>query len=659
MIDNSTLTRVKSTVVAKNATISKNTGAIFSILTESVYTMPRQAGIREIISNGLDATVRAKSDRPIEVKGPSALDTSFSVRDFGNGLTTPEVEDLYTSLGASSKKDIEDEIGFFGIGALSPLAYVEQFTVKSFKDGVLDVYSIYAGDNGIPQVAKVASSKTAEPNGLCVSYNIKRGEVGVFTEDIKTILAYIPPERYICGLPVTYYKKTLKAHKDLSISFDDNIFILKRGYYEAIRDTIVMGGVCYEFDHKLFKSSLFLHHSLTIEAPIGAVSVQASREKLRLNAKTTAYIEAVLKYIQENLQKELQKQIDGAKSFIEALSIYERMTIMQLPKIKWNGHELCMKYLLEIMSKYFDVKRKNRKNFYLYGTDEYKRTFYSFPLSNHRFILDDTSAGGLVRVLANDIYYDNTTVCVQKDSAHTEDFVSKFGNFFVEKTSNLPEPAKKARNGKVKTKKYLLKKDQTWNLTFNNCTTEFIGDYEKFKGFYVKIKNKTFMYNDKKIAMSTLFDVKKFTKEDILIIDWEEKDLPPKSSCFFDYFIKHAELEKEKFWNHWLYECLTQGNIGGLLNKFRDDFKNEASKFKQTSVFTSKNEGNSLMRELGLKIQQEPNDVWQKIHKKTTNVINTHYPLLHHLSWSAFSEKCTKDYILTGDQTLFQSCFTS
>ena len=274
MIDNSTLVKIKSTVKAKDATISKNTGAIFSILTESVYSFPRKAGIREIISNALDATTRAKSARPIEVKPPSALHTSFIVRDYGNGLTEQEVENLYTSLGASSKKEVENEIGFFGIGALSPLAYVEQFTVQSFKDGNLDVYSIYAGEDGVPQVAKVSSSKSKEPNGICVSYNVKREEVGPFTSDITSVLTYIPSEKYTTVLKPVYYKTTMRSNKDLSFSFNDNIFILRRGYnYGSCQNNIVMGGVCYEFDSTLFKTQLFTHHILTIEAPIGAVSL--------------------------------------------------------------------------------------------------------------------------------------------------------------------------------------------------------------------------------------------------------------------------------------------------------------------------------------------------------------------------------------------------
>lgn len=663
MIDNSTLVKIKSTVKAKNATISKNTGAIFSILTESVYANPRIAGVREIISNALDATTRAKSARPIEIKSPSPLDTSFSVRDYGNGLSEQEVEDLYTSLGASSKKEVEDEIGFFGIGALSPLAYVEQFTVQSFKDGNVDIYSIYAGDDGVPQVAKISSGKSKEPNGLKVSYNVKRDEITAFAADIISTLTYIPPERYSCpALQVSYYKTTLKTNKDLSISFNDNIFITKRGYSYNTKNIIIMGGVCYEFDSMLFKSALFTHHNLVIEAPIGAVSVQASREKLRMNAKTTAYIEEVLKFITVNLEKELQKQIDQSKTFTEACIIKDRMTIMQFPKMEWKGYKLCMGYLFEEMSKFFEVKRKYSKNFFLYGSPEYKNRFYSNPPSGHRLILDDTSKGGLVRVLGNDLYYDNVTVCVQKDSAQTNEFIEKFGNIFIEKTSNLPEPPKKIRTTKSKTKRYILNKGLFYVTTFNNCTSEFVGDYDKFDGYYVQMKSRSVIYNDKKISLSDLYDVRNFVDKGIMIIDWEEDVFPVKSSNFFDYFIKNIEDEKEKYWNNWIYEKLTYDQKTNILNKYRDDFKNGVSKFKKKSKLSSGDSGNGLIKALDLKTldNNQWTDLCNKIHNKIHSTIKKNYPLLQVVNYEAYQDpyvSSLKKYILEGDQNIFEDCF--
>lgn len=662
MIDNSTLAKVKSTVEAKDATISKNTGAIFSILTESVYSNPRQAGIREIISNALDANTRAKSDKPVQIKHPTQLSTKFSVRDFGNGLTVEEIGELYTSLGASSKKEVEDEIGFFGIGALSPLAYVDQFTVESFRNGQLDIYSIYAGDNGIPQVAKVASTQTKEPNGLCVTYNVKNGEISLFTNEIITVLSYIPPQKYTTVLKIVYFKDSLKANNALSISFDDNIFICAKSYYIDTKNTIVMGGVCYEFDSKIFKSTIFNSHSMAIEAPIGAVSVQASREKLRLNNKTIAYIETVLKYIESKSEKELQKQIDNSKSFLDAMRIQDRMTLIKInKKLKWNGHVLCMDYLFGEMLKYFEIKRKYGKNFYTYGTDEYKRRFYSQASAAFNYILDDVARGGLIRILKSNNYHDNIFALVQKDSAKTEEFTKNFGNFILEKTSNLAAPDKKVKVAKVKTKKYLINKTNNNNYaTFIRSTSEFNGDYNKFDGYYIIMKNKTIVYDNKKISLSDVTDVVNITDKEIMIIDWEETNFPPNASCFFNFFIKNIQLEKNKYFSKMIFEGYTHGNVYSTLYKYRDDYKKEISKFNLKSNFYYQTQGHSLISNLGLKIDLSLKTKYDGLKDKIDIIIEKNYPLLNHLSWGAFQDDCiinVKKYILTVDQNLFDSCF--
>ena len=663
MIDNSTLLKTRSNVTFKPATISKNTGVIFSIMTESIYSLPRTAGIREIISNALDATTRAKSNRPIEIKFPTSLLPSFSVRDFGTGLSYHEIEELYTCLGASSKKEVENEIGFFGIGALSPLAYVEQFTVQSFKDGQLNIYSIFASEDGVPKVAQISSTQTYEPNGMCVSYSVKRGDIGQFVDDIKHTLTYIESNRFKCLNPIAYYKESLKKHKNLTMSFNDTIFIVKKDWGNNSKNNIVMGGVCYEYDPGFLNNHMFSSYYITIEAPIGAVSVQASREKLRMNAKTNAYIESVVKFISDNLEKELQKQIDGAKTFLEALIIKERMTIMSFPDIKWNKQKLSMESFLEEMSTCFDVKRKKKSSFYLYKSPDYIGKFYSLPGSHTRFLLDDVARGGLVRVLGHNNYYSDCIVCVQKDSAKTDEFIKKFGNFFVEKTSKLPEPERKQSVTKVKTKNYLLSKLNHSNPTFVNSTFEFTGDYEKFDGYFIRMKNRSIIYGDKKISLSDVVDVRHFTDKEIMIIDWEENVFPENSSCFFEYFIKNIEEEKEKYFYQSIYKQILNSQTYNLLNQSRDDFKRCISKFNKKSTLTTAITGHLLISSLKMEFKKLPSkelyDVFTEIDSIFDDIVDKYYPILQVLSCSAYHEphlSILKKYLSEGDQKVFESC---
>lgn len=656
MIDYSIDKKIKSNTQFKAATISENTGAIFSILTESVYSMPRLAGVREIISNALDANTRANSDRPITVTSPNAISPTFSVRDYGRGLLHEEIYTLYTSLGSSSKKEIENEIGFFGIGALSPLAYVESFNVTSFRDGEASVYSIFMGPTGIPQVAHINTSKVEGPNGLLVSYNVKRQDIGQFNDDIRQVLTYIEKSKYNYNIPVSYYKDSLKEDKNLVMNFNDTIFIHNKSWGRAGINILVMGGVAYEYDPTPLNKSIFNNHIISIEAPIGAVSVQASREKLKLNAKTNAYIKSVVEFIYENIEKEVQKQVDEAADYWTALNIVSRMNIIKVPNLKWRGKDLCANDLTSKSIDYFDIRIKRGNSFLIYDKNTTKDYRYSI---NHTasLVLDDSKRGALSKIKAN-YTGNNVVVFIEKSSEKTADFIKEFGNLFVEKTSTLPEAPKKVVAQKSKKKTYVMTDSIVYYQTFNNCTKEFMGDYEKFDGYYVTCKGRSIINDGKSFTIGDIYEAKKITKKPVLVIDWEAKDIPPKAVNFIDYIKGDYVKLCNDFYNWELIQRIKVNNKLGLLYNTRADFKKSLD-----SIGTPTNNINTrclhaVAINLGLNAPKQYND--NNYDDKINTILWKHYPLLQVVSYNAYEEPSLshlKKYLLDGDQTLFENIF--
>jgi hypothetical protein len=252
MIDESIKNKVTSNIKTQAATISKNTGAIFSILTESVYSDIMGAGIREIISNAVDANTRSKSNRPILISQPTKFNPVFSVRDFGPGLTHQEIYDLYTSVGESSKKQIEDEIGFFGIGAMSPFAYVDSFTVISYQNNKARTYSIFMTESGIPDIAYIKEDPTNNFNGLEVLYSVKTSDISTFNGKIHNTVKYLESTKWDWkdgGFKPAFYKDEIKASNNFVINIDDKYYISNKiySYYQQNNNNsgnlVVMGGV--------------------------------------------------------------------------------------------------------------------------------------------------------------------------------------------------------------------------------------------------------------------------------------------------------------------------------------------------------------------------------------------------------------------------------
>lgn len=128
------------------------------------YTDPIPSLVRELVSNAIDATMRLpereRSAVDIDLK---TWDNEIVVKDYGIGMTSDEVQQYY-NVGASIKKDDLNAIGSYGMGAKAPLAYSDEFTVKTTKHGVTTLFKIsYANGEYDGQV--FSERETGAPSG--------------------------------------------------------------------------------------------------------------------------------------------------------------------------------------------------------------------------------------------------------------------------------------------------------------------------------------------------------------------------------------------------------------------------------------------------------------------------------------------------------------
>src|SRR5210317_1243345 len=81
------------------------TSKMFKILSDSLYSDKIMAVIRELATNAYDSHISAGNKNPFLVKLPTATDPNFTVRDYGTGLNQEDMDNLYTTYGASNKND--------------------------------------------------------------------------------------------------------------------------------------------------------------------------------------------------------------------------------------------------------------------------------------------------------------------------------------------------------------------------------------------------------------------------------------------------------------------------------------------------------------------------------------------------------------------------
>jgi hypothetical protein len=177
-----------------NCTIDAEDMRYVASLLRNNYSNPTLAVVREISANAIDANLEAGSTRPIEIKLPTAMKSTFSVRDFGGGLSQEEVFGLYSKYGKSTKRESNNYIGAFGIGKFAPLSYGDSFTCVSYKDGWKVSYSVFVNEDDDTKIVKLHDEPSDEPSGLCIEVAVAEGDQDNFREVVKNFFQFFSDE---------------------------------------------------------------------------------------------------------------------------------------------------------------------------------------------------------------------------------------------------------------------------------------------------------------------------------------------------------------------------------------------------------------------------------------------------------------------------------
>ena len=118
---------------------------IFDILRSKMYSDKIGAICREVSSNSRDAnreagrghippTIAIYSSNDSETLGATIEGTSISFEDCGPGITPERMVDVFLKYGASTKRATNGQTGGFGLGAKTPFAYTDTFTIATVCD---------------------------------------------------------------------------------------------------------------------------------------------------------------------------------------------------------------------------------------------------------------------------------------------------------------------------------------------------------------------------------------------------------------------------------------------------------------------------------------------------------------------------------------------
>lgn len=297
---------------------------MFNLLLAGLYSNIHQSITREIMANAYDAHADAGTDKAIDVIFPTILNPEFRVRDYGLGLSHDFVMNKYTIVGHSEKEGTNDQVGYWGIGRLSPFAYTTQYTVISVHNStgkpVKSTYLVSMNSSKEPEVTFFGSEETTEPTGLQVSFPIKSGDVGLFKDAFKDVLLGYKV------LPNVINSNEFDPSHYTPIESGDGFTVYNRNVFRGVRAR--MGCITYPIDINLVPGSTYElaeFGSIVLEFDIGDLAITASRENLSYGSDEPT-IKAISEKAESVLKTLLAKFIstlDSKPNIFEARKYYE------------------------------------------------------------------------------------------------------------------------------------------------------------------------------------------------------------------------------------------------------------------------------------------------------------------------------------------------
>lgn len=297
-----TIGDIKNNVVGIDST---NIGFITHILSTNLYSKPIESFLRETVSNAWDSHIEANVKDPVllELATDSEGRDFCRIQDFGVGLSPERFNSIYRNIGSSTKRGDNTQIGGFGIGRFSALAYTDTVYITSNYNGIKYLYLMYKDGNNI-NIDELHTSETKDKNGLEILVYIKNKlDLRDFINAINSQLIFFE-NLYISVDNLQdndRYKNTIEKFNSLKIKHYNTFTVNSIKTSGPI--TVCLGKVSYQLDWQIdsLKKSPFKDYPLCLKFEIGELSVTPNRESLLYDNKTTELILHRLEKVSQEL----------------------------------------------------------------------------------------------------------------------------------------------------------------------------------------------------------------------------------------------------------------------------------------------------------------------------------------------------------------------
>ncbi len=332
---------IESTTTTRKMRLSEHAQSmVFQLFTKNVYSNPIGTVVREITSNCFDSHVEAGVNAPVRIKKIFDAETNshyISFIDYGVGMSPDRVENVYGVYFESTKRVDNTQIGGFGIGGKTPLAYKRStgagegeydnsFYVITIFDKVKYYYCVYEGAES-PEWSLMHQEATKEHNGTEIRIPVLEKDVETFVKEMVRQLYYF--ENIIFeGFEDCYQEDTLTNAYQIVRGKN----FLFRGTEYASNVHVCLGKVAYPLDFSVLGLNAYDYRlPIALRLEVGDINVTVSRESLDYSEATIKMLKAKLNDAIAEIKEMLVKQYENIVTLEDYFKVKNEFGVLNFP----------------------------------------------------------------------------------------------------------------------------------------------------------------------------------------------------------------------------------------------------------------------------------------------------------------------------------------
>lgn len=286
---------------------------VFDTMSKTLYSKPINAIVREITSNCFDSHIEAGVEDAVVIQKSKDDEGQYiSFIDYGVGISPERVKNVYMNYFSSTKRSTNEQIGGFGLGSKTPLAYTNYFYINTVVNNIKYQY-ILSKQSGIPVLDLLSQEETTERNGteIRIYFVDEYRDINLFEQALLTELCYFS-NVYFIGWNI---------NNNYNI-YDNKYFKYKNIDQYSSDMHIILGKVSYPIDWNIIDTER-IPISVGVKFEIGELPPTNNREGIRYTEEAIALIKERVELAYNEILELYKSQNKEFTNYFEWKNVYK------------------------------------------------------------------------------------------------------------------------------------------------------------------------------------------------------------------------------------------------------------------------------------------------------------------------------------------------